>query len=132
MNGLAQAVALISALTYIAAAPLELFFFSSPRVRALLHVEADNVADVRMWAFCIGFRNLLAGTGAIIGLVILWTGDETTGRAIVITTLCYMLLASLAMGIADLLGLWRPRGGSVLGTLGSSLPPLVALVAAAF
>jgi hypothetical protein len=48
MNGLAQAVALISALTYIAAAPLELFFFSSPRVRALLHVEADNVADVRM------------------------------------------------------------------------------------
>src|SRR4029450_10210685 len=34
---------------------------------------------------------------------------------------------SLAMGIADLLGLWRPRGGSVLGTLGSSLSPLVAL-----
>ena len=132
MNGLAQAAALISAVVYIAAAPLELFFFSSPRVRALLHVEADNVADVRMWAFCIGFRNLLAGTGAIIGLVILWTGEEATGRAIVITTLCYMLLASLAMGIADLLGFWRPRGGSVRGTLGSSLPPLVALVAAAF
>ena len=132
MNGLAQAVALISALTYIAVAPLELVFFSSPRVRALLHVEADNVADVRMWAFCIGFRNLLAGTGAIIGLGILWTGEEATGRAIVITALCYMLLVSLAMGIADLLGLWRPRGGSVLGTLGSSLPPLVALVAAAF
>ena len=101
-------------------------------MRALLHVEADNVADVRMWAFCIGFRNLLAGTGAIIGLVILWTGEEATGRAIVITALCYMLLASLAMGIADLLGLWRPRGGSVLGTLGSSLTPLVALVTAAF
>jgi putative membrane protein len=43
-----------------------------------------------------------------------------------------MLLASLAMGIADLLGLWRPRGGSELGTLGSSLPPLVAIVVAAF
>jgi hypothetical protein len=26
-----------------------------------------------MWAFCIGFRNLLAGIGAIVGLVILWT-----------------------------------------------------------
>ena len=132
MNGLAQAAALISAVVCIAAAPLELFFFNSPRVRAFLHVEADNVADVRMWAFCIGFRNLLAGTGAIIGLVILWTGEEAVGRAIVITALCYMLLASLAMGIADLLGLWRPRGGSVLGTLGSSLPPLVALIAAAF
>jgi hypothetical protein len=29
MNGLAQAAALISAVVYIAAAPLELFFFSS-------------------------------------------------------------------------------------------------------
>ena len=93
-------------------------------------MEADNVADVRMWAFCIGLRNLLAGIGAIIGLVILWTGDEAVGRAVVVTALCYMLLASLAMAIADLLRFWRPRGGSVLGTLGSSLPPLVALVAA--
>jgi hypothetical protein len=46
MHGLAQAVALISALIYIAAAPLELFFFSSPRVRTFIQVEADNVADV--------------------------------------------------------------------------------------
>jgi hypothetical protein len=34
-----------------------------------------------MWAFCTGFRNLLAGIGAIVGLVILWTGDEAIGRA---------------------------------------------------
>jgi putative membrane protein len=132
MNAFAQAAALIAAVTYIAAAPFEMFFFGSPRVRALFHVEAHNVDDVRMWAFCIGFRNLLAGIGTIVGLIILWTGEETIGRAVVVTALCYLLLASLAMGIADLLGLWRPRGGSVLGTLGSSLPPLVALVAAAF
>jgi hypothetical protein len=36
-----------------------------------------------------------------------------------------------SMGLADLLGHWRPPGGSVLGTIASSLPPLVALVAAA-
>jgi putative membrane protein len=70
MNGLAQAAALISAVVYIAAAPLEMFFFGRPRVRALFRVEPHNVADVRMWAFCIGFRNLLAGIGAIVGLVI--------------------------------------------------------------
>ena len=85
---------------------------------------------MRVWAFCIGFRNLLPGIGAIIGLVILWTGDEAVGRAVVVTALCYMLLASLAMGIADLLGLWRPRGASMLRTFGSSLPPLVVLIAA--
>jgi putative membrane protein len=84
-----------------------------------------------MWAFCIGFRNLLAGIGAIVGLVIPWTGDEAVGRAVVITALCYMFLG-LATGIADRLGLWRSRGESVLGTLESSLPRLVALVTAAF
>ena len=46
-----------------------------------------------MWAFCTGFRNLLAGIGAIVGLVILWTGDEAVGRAVVVTALCYLLLA---------------------------------------
>ena len=66
-----------------------MFFFGRPRVRALFHVEAHNVADVRMWAFCIGFRNLLAGIGAIVGLGILWTGDEAVGRAVVVTGLCY-------------------------------------------
>jgi putative membrane protein len=94
-------------------------------------VKAHNVADVRMWAFCIGFRNLLAGIGTIVGFLILWTDNEAIGRAVVVTALCYLLLASHGH-IADLLGLWRPRGGSVLATLGSSLPPLVALVAAAF
>jgi putative membrane protein len=132
MNGLAQVAALICAVGLIAVAPFEMFFFGKKSVRAFLHVEADNVADVRMWAFCIGFRNALAGIATIVGLVILWTGDQVIGQAVVVTALCYMLLASLAMGIADLLGLWRPRGGSVRGTLASSLPPLVALIAAAF
>jgi putative membrane protein len=41
------------------------------------------------------------------------------------------LLASLSMGVADLLGYWRPRGGSVKGTLASSALPAVALLAIA-
>jgi len=106
MRGLAQAVAIISALIYIAAAPLELFFFSSPRVRTFIQVEATTSPTC------------------------LWTGDEAVGRTVVVSALCYMLLASLAMGVAHLLGFWQPRGGSAPSTLGSSLPPLVALVAA--
>ena len=92
-------------------------------------MEADNLDDVRMWAFVVGFRNLLAGIATIVGLVILHTGDEVVGQTVVITSCAYMLLASLAMGVADALGYWRPRGGSVLGTAASSLPALVALVA---
>ena len=135
MNAVAQVAALVGALAYLGAAPLELFFFDRPAARRFLHVqlgnEEGNVDDVRMWAFVVGFRNVLAGIGTIVGLVILQTGDETVGAAVVVTSCAYMLLASLAMGVADALGYWRPRGGSVLGTVASSLPPLVALVAAA-
>jgi putative membrane protein len=63
--------------------------------------------------------------------VLLHVGDETVGRTVVVTVCSYMLLASLAMGVADLLGHWRPRGGSTVGTIASTLPPLVALIAAA-
>ena len=132
MNGVSQIAALIGALAYIGAAPLEMFFFDRPAARKFLHVEADNVADVRMWAFVVGFRNMLAGIATIVGLIMLHNGNADAGEVVVITAVSYMLLASLAMGIADALGYWRPRGGSVLGTTGSSLPPLVALVAAAF
>ena len=129
MNTVTQLAALIGALAYLGAAPLEMFLFDRPAARRFLHVEADNLDDVRMWAFVVGFRNLLAGIATIVGLVILHTGDEVVGQAVVITSCAYMLLASLAMGVADALGYWRPRGGSVLGTAASSLPALVALVA---
>ena len=130
MNGVAQIAALVSALAYLGTAPLEMFFFHRPAARKFLHVEADNLADVQMWAFVVGFRNLLAGIAAVVGLIMLQTGDETVGRTVLLTTMSYMVLASLAMGIADALGYWRPRGGSILGTVASTVPPLVALVAA--
>jgi putative membrane protein len=130
VNGLAQIAALVGALAYIGVAPLEMFFLERPATRRFLHVEADNLADVRMWAFVVGFRNLLAGIATIVGLIILHFADAAVGEAVVLTTCWYMLLASLAMGIADLLGYWRPRGGSVIGTIASSLPPLIALIAA--
>lgn len=40
----------------------------------------------------------------------------------------YVLLVSLAMSVADLLGPWRPRGGSVLGTIVLSPSPQIALM----
>ena len=130
MNGIAQVAALFGAVAYIAAAQLEMLFFNRPGARKLLHVEAEEVRDVRMWAFVVGARNVLVGLGTIVGLVMLHVGDVATGRVVVLTLAWYMLLASLAMALADALGYWRPRGGSVIGTIGSSLPPLVVIIAA--
>jgi putative membrane protein len=130
MNGVAQLAVLANAILLIGIAPLEMFFYARAGARRFLHVDTKNVEDVRLWAFVVGFRNLLSGAGAIIGLVILHTGDEAVGRTIVLVACWYMLLASLAMALADLLGHWRPRGGSVMGTVASSVLPLAAILAA--
>ena len=129
MNSVAQVAALANALILIGIAPLEMFFYERAGARRFLHVDTKNVEDVRLWAFVVGFRNLLGAAGAIIGLVILNIGDEVVGRTVVLVACWYMLLSSLAMVVADLLGHWRPRGGSVMGTVASSVLPLVALVA---
>jgi putative membrane protein len=107
-----------------------MFFLPLPSAQRFLRVHADSIDDVRMWAFVVGCRNLLAGLGALIGLVIVNGGDPAVGRTVVLTVSVCMLLASLAMVVADLLEPWHPRGGSVIGTVGSSLPPLVTLMAA--
>jgi hypothetical protein len=55
-------------------------------------------------------------------------GDESTGTTVVVVCCTSMLLASLFMGVADLLGYWLPRRGSVRGTVASSVLPALALV----
>lgn len=132
LNVVAQIAAIVGAITLIAVAPIEMFFVDRPWAQRFLSVDVDQVADAEPWSFCIGVRNLIAGVGVFIGLVILWTGDASVGTVVVITVAWYMLLSSLAMALADLLGKWRPRGGSRWGTVGSSIPPLVVLIAAAF
>jgi len=129
VNEIAWIAALVAAIAHICTAPLEMVLFARPTARKFLHVDVDNLADARMWAFVVGFRNLLAGIGILTGLTLLGAGNDTIGRTVVLTVAAYMLLASLAMGLADLLRLWRPRGGSVPGTVASSLPPLIVLIA---
>ena len=114
--------------------------YQAPRLVCRLMHDAAGTAylllhgpepDTHWEAFCVGVRNALSGAGALVGLWLVARGDETVGTAVVVTALAYMLLSSLAMGVADLLGIWRPRGGSVRGTIASSVLPAVALVAIA-
>ena len=131
MNAVAQISAGISALGLIAVFPLEAFLIERDRVQKFLGIEAAGIRNVHLWSFCIGARNALAGVGTLIGLWMVNFENESTGTTIVVVTCTYMLLASLFMGLADLLGYWRPRGGSIKGTLASSALPAVALIAIA-
>ncbi|BAK37606.1 hypothetical protein MLP_45920 [Microlunatus phosphovorus NM-1] len=131
MNAVAQLSAGLSALLLIAVFPLEAFLIERPWVQRFLGIEPNGLEHVRLWSFCIGARNALAGLITLTGLWFVNYGDLATGTVVVIVGCSYMLLASLAMGVADLLGFWRPRGGSIKGTLASSVLPAVALVAIA-
>lgn len=132
MNVVSIWAILLNALILLAVAPMEMFLVDRPWAQRFLHVDPRNVEDIRLWAFCIGARNLISALGAFVGVALLLGGDEVAGRTLVLATAWYMLLASLAMAVADLLGQWRPRGGSVLGTIASSVLPVVAILAAAF
>lgn len=131
MNTVAQLSAGLAAAVLIAVFPLEAFLLHRPWVQRFLGIESHGLSHVHLWAFCIGARNALAGVGTLVGLAMVHLGEESTGTTVVVTGCLYMLLASLFMGVADLLGYWRPRGGSVRGTLASSILPAVALVAIA-
>ena len=131
MDTLAQVCAGTSAVILIAVFPFEAFLVDRPRVQRFLGIEPHGIAHVHLWSFCIGARNALAGVATLIGLWMVNRGDTGTGTTVVVVACLYMLLASLFMGVADLLGFWLPRGGSVRGTIASSVLPAIALLAIA-
>ncbi|MCF6377978.1 DUF1304 family protein [Nocardioides KLBMP 9356] len=128
MDALAQVCTAVAAVILIAVFPFEAFLVDRPWVQRFLAIEPHGIEHVHLWSFCIGVRNALAGIGGLAGLWVLHSGDESTGVTVVVVSLLYMLMSSLAMGVADLLGYWRPRGGSVRGTVASSVLPAVALL----
>jgi putative membrane protein len=131
MNAVAQLSAGISALILIAVFPFEAFFIDRPAVQRFLEIEPHDIRNVHLWSFSVGTRNALAGVGALIGLGMVNFGNETVGVTVVVVACIYMLVTSLSMGLSDALGFWRPRGGSVKGTVASSVLPAVALIAIA-
>lgn len=132
MNSLAEIILIIDAVVLIGVAPVEMFFLDRPWAKNFLGVEFTSRADVELWAFCVGARNLLGAAAVFVGVWMLHNAHAASGMVVMVVAAWYLLLSSLAMGIADLLGKWHPRGGSIRGTVGSSVPPLVALVAQGF
>lgn len=128
MSLVAEIALVLNALVLLVVGPLEMFRTGTPAVDRFLGVEMSDVRDAELWAFCIGARNVISAIGVAVGVWLLHTGSADTGLVVMMTTASYMLLASLAMGLADLLGKWHPHGGAVRGTIASSVLPAAALV----
>jgi uncharacterized membrane protein len=132
MNAVSQLFAVLAALIYIVVFPLESFFLRHPSAQKFLSTPAQNVPAVMMWAIPTGFRNLLIGLGNIAGVVAVNTGYLVVGYTLVVYCCANMVLSGATMGLADWLGHYPRKGDSIPGTLGSTIPPLIALVALPF
>lgn len=131
MNTVTQVCAALASLILIAVGPVEAFLISRPGVQRFLGIEPEGLRNVHLWSFSVGFRNALVGVITLVGLGMVHVGDARDGAVVVVVGLTYMLLVSLSMGLSDALGYWQPRGGSVKGTVASSVLPAAALVALA-
>lgn len=118
----AQIFAVVAALGHLAAFLMESFLFDRPGVQRMLLRQAEPSPGVRLWAFNQGFYNLFVAAGAIIGVIVWASGDDTVGRTLVIYTCAFMTAAGVVLFVSDR-RLWT-------GMLGQSVPPLIALLAA--
>ncbi|MFP5282652.1 MAG: DUF1304 family protein [Actinomycetes bacterium] len=124
--------ALLTAVLGIVVFAWEALLLERPRVhQGVFGMSSADVPAVRLWAFGVGFYNLFISCGLIIGVIAWALGYATVGRTLVLYLCVFTFLSGLVLFLADRMALSRPRGTGVGGALGQSVPPLIALLAAA-
>jgi putative membrane protein len=121
MSPIAQFAALIAALMHVGFFYLESIAFARPTVWARFHIASQADADViRPMALNQGFYNLFLGLGIVAGLVLIATGAESAGTAIVLFACSCMVLAGVVLLAMDR----RLLSAAAM----QALPPLAAIV----
>lgn len=90
--------AALAALIHVWFFMLESLLFERPTVFARFGIRsAEDAAIVRPMAFNQGFYNLFLAAGILIGLVLLGSGQEAAGRAIVLFACACMVGAGVVL-----------------------------------
>jgi len=114
-----------AALVHVWFFALESLLFQRPTVhRRFGIVSAEDAAVVRPMAFNQGFYNLFLAAGVAAGLVLIASGQESAGQAIVLFACACMVGAGIVLVTTD--RNFLPAGLVQAG------PPLLALLAAYF
>jgi putative membrane protein len=79
------------------------------------------VPVIRPWATNQGWYNLFLAAGALGGVVLVNTWDETAGRTLALFACGCMIVAGIVLFVLER-RLWR-------GSLGQAAPPLIAVLA---
>ena len=92
MNSVAEIVLILDAVILIGVAPVEMFFFDRPWAKNVLGVEFSRRADVELWAFCVGARNLLGAGAVFVGVWMLHNAHAGSGMVVMVVAAWYLLL----------------------------------------
>src|SRR3954469_21635384 len=88
MTAAAEVALIVDAVILVRVAPIEMFLLDRPWEQKLLAVSFAHRADVELWAFCIGVRNLMGAAGVFIGAWMLHTGQAGSGLVVMIVVAC--------------------------------------------
>ncbi|WP_456789124.1 DUF1304 domain-containing protein [Cellulomonas sp. P5_C5] len=119
---LASVFAVLAALLHVLFFVYESVIFDRPEVHARFRTRTEDVPAVKPWAYNQGFYNLFLAIGALVGVVLALSGQETVGLALVVFACGSMLAAALVLVATNRA---MARAAATQGTF-----PLLAVVAA--
>jgi putative membrane protein len=119
---LAEFAAIVAGVLHVAFFVLESVLFDRPSVWRRFGVRsAQDAVVIQPMAFNQGFYNLFLSVGIALGLVLVATGNEVAGRAVVVFACASMVAAGAVLVTTD-------RRFAPAAAI-QALPPLVALLA---
>jgi len=110
MNGIAQVLASLQALTLVVVGLLEAFGYRNSRWYPIFLIEPSEQAAVRLWVVNVGFYNVLMGLAIVVGLLLVRATYVDEGRTLVLTISVLHVLLGLVL-LATERRLWRNAAG---------------------
>lgn len=124
MSAVAQVAALVTALVHVLVFAMESVLWTRPAVHRRFGIRsAADAATTRPLMLNQGFYNLFLAVGILVGLVLVHTGPEPDGRAVVVFCCAAIVGAALVL-LASSRELAR-------AALIQGVPPAIALLALA-
>jgi putative membrane protein len=121
MNVVAQILAVLLGLMLIGVGILESFLYRNPRLYPIFRIRPEDQRAVRLWTVNQGFYNMVFGVGAILGVILVNSGQEVAGRTVVLFTAASHVVLGIVL-VASEPKLWR-------GAVGQSGAAALVLVA---
>jgi putative membrane protein len=124
VSAVSQVAALVAALIHVLVFAMESVLWMRPAVHRRFGIGAADAATTRPLMLNQGFYNLFLAVGIVVGLVVLHTGSESAGRAVVVFCCASIVGAALVLLASN------PKLARAAAIQG--LPPAVALLGLLF